>query len=102
MAKLAPDTERLTGSVAPKSKRFKANLGKARFVHQKAKYIKAVIDNVLMYIHSIYKHKDWQEEIGQAVPLLALDLQANYHVSSSRCSVRIATVTILMFVGIRS
>lgn len=36
MAKLAPDTERLAGSVAPKSKRFKANLGKARFVHQKA------------------------------------------------------------------
>lgn len=99
MAKLAPDTERLTGSVAPKSKRFKANLGKARFVHQKARHI---ILTVVMYIHSIYKHKDWQEEIGQAVSLLALDLQANYHVSSSRCSVRIATVTILMFVGIRS
>jgi hypothetical protein len=38
VAKLAPDTERLAGSVAPKSKRFKANLGKARFVHQKARY----------------------------------------------------------------
>lgn len=36
MAKLAPDTERLAGSVAPKSKQIKAHLGKARFVHQKA------------------------------------------------------------------
>jgi hypothetical protein len=35
VAKLAPNTERLTGSVAPKRKRLKANLGKARFVHQK-------------------------------------------------------------------
>jgi len=46
VAKLAPDTERLAGSVAPKSKRFKANLGKARFVHQKAKVYIVYIDNI--------------------------------------------------------
>lgn len=51
MAKLAPDTERLAGSVAPKSKRLKANLGKARFVHQKAN----VYTNTNKYIDiSIY------------------------------------------------
>ena len=35
-AKSAPEHERLTGSVAPKGKQMKANLGWARFVHQKA------------------------------------------------------------------
>ena len=38
VAKLAPNTERLTGSVAPASKDegLSFSLGKARFVHQKA------------------------------------------------------------------
>jgi hypothetical protein len=44
VAKLAPDTERLTGSVAPKSRQIKAHLGKARFVHQKADVYKNVIE----------------------------------------------------------
>jgi len=39
VAKLAPNTERLAGSVAPKSKQIKAHLGKARFVHQKANVV---------------------------------------------------------------
>jgi len=50
VAKLAPDTERLAGSVAPKSKRFKANLGKARFVHQKANVYTNTSINKYIYI----------------------------------------------------
>ena len=46
MAKLAPNTERLAGSVAPKSKQIKAYLGKARFVHQKADVYNKVIEYI--------------------------------------------------------
>ena len=46
MAKLAPNTERLAGSVAPKSNQIKAHLGKARFVHQKANVYNKVIEYI--------------------------------------------------------